>query len=69
MVKRYETSMTNKFGTHGNDYRAPEERNINSHGFQPVVHKKDRIVLAGFSTAKPKIMTKQNEDNQLVIKS
>jgi len=29
----YETSMTNKFDTQGNDYKAPEERNINSHGF------------------------------------
>jgi len=25
--------MTNKFDTERNDYRAPEERNINSHGF------------------------------------
>ncbi len=31
--------MTNKFDTQGNDYKAPEERNINSHGFQPVVQK------------------------------
>ncbi len=24
----------------GNDYRAPQERNINSHGFQPVERKR-----------------------------
>ncbi len=46
--KKSGQAMTNKFDTQGNDYRAPEERNINSHGFQPVVQKKDRTVLAGF---------------------
>jgi len=28
-----QTSMTNKFDAQKNDYRAPKERNINSHGF------------------------------------